>query len=133
LTTEAASRVAEQVAGLHPDIVAVLLLHSYRRPAHERLLRDAIRKRLPDVDVVVSSDVFPEIREYERAATTVAEAYLRPGVGQYLRNLQYRLTNRPTDRPRMIGVMTSSGGMRSIDEAASGAVQLALSGPAGGV
>jgi N-methylhydantoinase A len=133
LTPEAAQRVADEVASMRPQIVAVLLLHSYKHPAHERMLGDAIRQRLPDVDVVLSSDVFPEIREYERGATTVAEAYLRPGVSTYLRNLQYRLSARPTDRPNTIGVMTSSGGMRSIDEASRSAVQLALSGPAGGV
>ena len=133
LTPDAAQRVADEVASMRPQIVAVLLLHSYKHPTHERMLRDAIRQRLPDVDVVLSSDVFPEIREYERGATTVAEAYLRPGVSTYLRNLQYRLTARPTDRPNTIGVMTSSGGMRSIDEASRSAVQLALSGPAGGV
>ncbi|MEX2153629.1 MAG: hydantoinase/oxoprolinase family protein [Gemmatimonadaceae bacterium] len=133
LTAEGARATADQVAALRPEIVAVLLLHSYRDASHEQMLRDALCLRLPDVDVVLSSEVFPEIREYERAATTVAEAYLRPGVARYLRNLAYRLSNRPTDRPRTIGVMTSSGGMRSIDEASRGAVQLALSGPAGGV
>lgn len=133
LTPDAAAQVAERVAALEPAIVAVLLLHSYRDPAHERILRDAIRARLPRVDVVLSSDVFPEIREYERAATTVAEAYLRPGVARYLRNLQLRLTARPTDRPESVGVMTSSGGMRTVSEAQSAAAQLALSGPAGGV
>jgi len=133
LTAEGARATADQVATLRPEIVAVLLLHSYRDASHEQMLRDALRQRLPDVDVVLSSEVFPEIREYERAATTVAEAYLRPGVARYLRNLAYRLSNRPTDRPGTIGVMTSSGGMRSIDEASRGAVQLALSGPAGGV
>lgn len=133
LTAETARQVADQVAAQKPEIVAVLLLHAYRDPSHEQLLRSAIREQLPDVDVVLSSEIFPEIREYERASTTVAEAYLRPGVARYLRNLQYRLTNRPTDRPSTIGVMTSSGGMRSIAEASRGAVQLALSGPAGGV
>jgi N-methylhydantoinase A len=133
LTPAAGAQVAEQVAALDPAIVAVLLLHSYRDPSHEQALSAAIRQRLPKVDVVLSSEVFPEVREYERAATTVAEAYLRPGVGRYLRNLEYRLTNQPTDRPDALGVMTSSGGMRSIDEASSSAAQLALSGPAGGV
>ncbi|MEX2180383.1 MAG: hydantoinase/oxoprolinase family protein [Gemmatimonadaceae bacterium] len=133
LTADTARHVAERVAALEPDIVAVLLLHAYRDPTHERLLRDAIRERLPAVDVVLSSDVFPEVREYERASTTVAEAYLRPGVGTYLRNLAYRLMNRPTDRPNVLGVMTSSGGMRSVDEASRSAASLALSGPAGGV
>jgi N-methylhydantoinase A len=133
LTPDAAREAAEQVAALNPEIVAVLLLHSYRDPSHERLLRDALKQRMPNVDVVLSSDVFPEIREYERAATTVAEAYVRPGVARYLRNLGFRLSNRPTDRPDTIGVMTSSGGMRTIDEASRSAAQLALSGPAGGV
>ena len=133
LTGDAASAAAERVAALQPDIVAILLLHSYRDPVHERRLADAIRERLPDTDVVLSSEVFPEIREYERASTTVAEAYLRPGVARYLKSLHYRLTSRPTDRPDTIGVMTSSGGMRSIEEASRSAVQLALSGPAGGV
>lgn len=133
LTADAARQAAEEVAAMRPEIVAVLLLHSYRDPTHERLLRDALQARMPDTDVVLSSDVFPEIREYERAATTVAEAYVRPGVARYLRNLGFRLGNRPTDRPGTIGVMTSSGGMRSIDEASRGAAQLALSGPAGGV
>lgn len=135
LTRDVAAFIASRVASLRPrpDIVAILLLHSYRDPSHEILLRDVMRERIPDVDVVISSEVFPEIREFERATTTVAEAYLRPGVSRYLKNLQYRLTARPTDRPNSIGVMTSSGGMRSLDEAAQGAVQLALSGPAGGV
>ena len=133
LTADAARQAADQVAALHPEIVAVVLLHSYRDPTHERLLRDALEARMPDVDVVLSSEVFPEIREYERAATTVAEAYVRPGVARYLRNLGFRLSNRPTDRPDTIGVMTSSGGMRSIEEASGAAAQLALSGPAGGV
>jgi N-methylhydantoinase A len=133
LTPEAARQVAGEVAVLNPDIVAVLLLHSYRDPSHEQRLRIAIHERLPTVDVILSSDVFPEIREYERAATTVAEAYLRPGVARYLRNLQYRLTNQPTDRPNTIGVMTSSGGMLAIEAAANCAASLALSGPAGGV
>lgn len=133
LTRDAATAVAERVAALQPAIVAVLLLHAYRDPSHERLLREALRARLPEVDVVLSSDVFPEIREYERGATTVAEAYLRPGVARYLRSLQARLASRPTERPETLGVMTSSGGMRSLEEAQSGAAQLALSGPAGGV
>jgi N-methylhydantoinase A len=133
LTPFAAATVADRVAALRPDVVAVLLLHSYRDPQHERMLRDAIRARMPGTDIVLSSDVFPEIREYERAATTVAEAYLRPGVARYLRNLRMRLTARPTERPDMLGVMTSSGGMRTIEEAQDGAAQLALSGPAGGV
>jgi N-methylhydantoinase A len=133
LTPQAARAVAEALATLTPApaVAAVVLLHSYRDPAHERLLRDVIRERLPGLDVVLSSDVYPEVREYERAATTVAEAYLRPGVARYLQNLGGRLA-RDASVARA-GVMTSNGGMRSIDEAAEGAARLALSGPAGGV
>ena len=133
LTAQGARKVVDALAAMRPvpRVAAVVLLHSYRDPAHERLLRDAIRERLPGLDVVLSSDVYPEVREYERAATTVAEAYLRPGVARYLRNLRTRLASDST--VRRAGVMTSNGGMRSIDEAADGAAQLALSGPAGGV
>jgi len=133
LTAEVADHVADQIAALKPDVVAVLLLHSYREPRHELMIRDAIRRRTPDIEVVLSSDVFPEIREYERASTTVAEAYLRPGVARYLKNLDYRLNANATDRPNILGVMTSSGGMRGMDEATRSAASLALSGPAGGV
>ena len=130
LTEEEARRVAREVAARSPKIVAVALLHAYADPRHERVLRDALRAVLPDVDVVLSSEVYPEIREYERSATTVAEAYLRPAVARYIARLASRLAERGLPSP---GVMTSSGGMRTADAAARGAAQLALSGPAGGV
>jgi len=130
LSPAEAARVARQVAARSPSIVAVALLHSYADARHERLLLAALRESMPDVDIVLSSDVFPEIREYERTATTVAEAYLRPRVAHYLQRLAARLAERGLPAP---GVMTSSGGMRSAAEAARNAAQLALSGPAGGV
>ena len=125
-----ANRAAAAVRALNPDIVAVCLLHSYADPSHERLLRDAITRVLPNVDVVLSSDVFPEIREYERTTTTVAEAYLRPRVAEYLRRLSERLERVGLREP---AVMTSSGGMTPARDASRKAAQLALSGPAGGV
>jgi N-methylhydantoinase A len=123
-------RVAEAVRALKADIVAICLLHSYANPSHERDLRDEIRRELPDVDVVLSSDVFPEIREFERTTTTVAEAYLRPRVAEYLRRLSDRLEGAGFVAP---AVMTSSGGMTPARDASYKAAQLALSGPAGGV
>jgi len=132
LTADAARAVAQRVAALQPDIIAVMLLHAYRDPSHERLLARELRSFLPDVGVVLSSEVYPEEREYERGATTAAEAYLRPGVARYLASLGNRLQEAGL-APRRVGVMTSSGGMRSIGEAAERASQLALSGPAGGV
>jgi N-methylhydantoinase A len=125
-----ARRVAAAVMGLEPDIVAICLLHSYADPSHERILRDEIKRASPMTDVVLSSDVFPEIREFERTTTTVAEAYLRPRVAEYLRRLSGRLERAGFSQP---AVMTSSGGMTPARDAVRSAAQLALSGPAGGV
>jgi N-methylhydantoinase A len=130
LTSEIAERVAERVAGLDPEIVAVSLLHAYLDGTHERMLADAIARRLPGTDVVCSSDVLPEIREYERSATTVCEAYARPGVSRYLARLSDRLRGLGLPEP---GVVSSGGGMSAATEAALSAAALALSGPAGGV
>jgi N-methylhydantoinase A len=123
-------QVVARVLELAPDVVVVALLHAYADDRHERMLADALSAALPDVDIVRSSQVFPEIREYERTATTVAEGYLRPGVARYLEQLAARAEGLGVPAP---GVMTSGGGMRSIDEAARSAASLALSGPAGGV
>ena len=130
LTSQEARRVAMAVHALKPDVVAVCLLHAYADPSHERLLRDALAAELPAVDVVLSSEVFPEIREFERTTTTVAEAYLRPRVAEYLRRLSERLERAGFVQP---AVMTSSGGMTPARDASYRASQLALSGPAGGV
>src|SRR5213080_4962892 len=77
--------------GTLPDIdaeaVAVCLLHAYRDPSHERAVVEEVRRRLPDAHVVASHEVAPEFREYERASTTVADAYLGPLVGRYMRSL----------------------------------------------
>ena len=125
-----ARRVATAVRALEPDIVAVCLLHSYADPSHEQALRDEIRRELPRADVVLSCEVFPEIREFERTTTTVAEGYLRPRVAEYLRRLSERLERGGFGQP---AVMTSSGGMTPARDASRKAAQLALSGPAGGV
>lgn len=130
LTAIEAARVADAVVALTPDIVAVSLLHAYADPAHERQLAEALRARLPAIDVVCSSDVLPEIREYERTTTTVCEAYARPGVARYLANLTARVAALGMPAP---GVVSSSGGMRDAHDAARFAASLALSGPAGGV
>jgi len=130
LTSVGATEVADRVVALKPESVAVSLLHSYRDPTHERLLASVLRESLHDVDVILSSDVLPEIREYERTATTVAEAYLRPRVASYLAQLASRLNEGGFPAP---AVMTSAGGMRSATEAVHSAASLALSGPAGGV
>jgi N-methylhydantoinase A/oxoprolinase/acetone carboxylase beta subunit len=131
LTESAAGECAAEVTARDPEVVAVSLLHAYADRRHEDRLARALARCLPaGVDVVCSADVFPEVREFERTATTVAEAYLRPGVAGYLGRLASRLEAAGLPAP---GVMTSSGGMRGASEAARAAASLALSGPAGGV
>ncbi len=130
LTAVEAKRVAEAVAALDPEIVVVSLLHAYDNDSHERMLSAAIHDRLPKVEIVRGAEVLPEIREYERTTTAVAEGYARPRVSLYLAHLSDRLAAGGYPAP---DVMTSGGGMRTAAEASSAAASLALSGPAGGV
>jgi N-methylhydantoinase A/oxoprolinase/acetone carboxylase beta subunit len=130
LDAAAVRRVAKHAVERTPEVVAVALLHSFHDGRHERALGAALRSLIAGVDVVLSSEVLPEIREYERTATTVAEAYLRPSVGTYLRRVADDLMQAGYPAP---AVMTSAGGMRSASDAAQTAASLALSGPAGGV
>jgi N-methylhydantoinase A len=130
LTEEEADRVANAVASLEPEVVVISLLHSYDDDAHEAMLARAVQRRLPNTDVVRSAEILPEIREYERTATAVAEGYARPSVSRYLAHLSSRLAGGSYPG---LEVMTSGGGMRSAAEASRAAAALALSGPAGGV
>ena len=130
LTNAEADRVAEAVASLHGEVVVISLLHAYDDDAHERSLASAIRRRMPAVDIVLGSEVLPEIREYERTATAVAEGYARPSVSRYLSHVSATLAREKYPAP---DVMTSGGGMRTAAEASRAAASLALSGPAGGV
>ncbi len=130
LTDGTIADVVARIRTLAPDVVAIALLHSYDNGSHEQRIAHALREARPSLAVVLSSEVFPEIREYERTATTVAEAYLRPGVSRYLERLAARAESVGVPAP---GVMTSGGGMRTAVQAARGAASLALSGPAGGV
>ncbi|HET8769448.1 MAG TPA: hydantoinase/oxoprolinase family protein [Gemmatimonadaceae bacterium] len=130
LTADEIARVVEAVLALDPDVVVVALLHAYADDAHERRLAEALHAGRPTLPVVTSAAILPEIREYERTATAVAEGYARPRVAQYLERLTTRLASHGFPSP---AVMTSGGGMRSAAEAAQRAASLALSGPAGGV
>ncbi len=117
-----------------PDIdaeaVAVCLLHSYRDPSHERAVVEELRRRLPGAHVVASHEVAPEFREYERASTTAADAYLRPVVARYLHALADAAAAEGLPEPL---VMRSSGGVATPDEAAEHPATILVSGPAAGV
>ena len=124
------ARVAGRVAALAPEAVAVALLFAFRHPAHERALALALERALPGVPVVTSHEVLPVFREYERFATTTAEAFLRPRVGAYVARAGTEVARHATGPLR---VMTSAGGTLAPAAAARRAAALALSGPAGGV
>lgn len=111
--------------------VAVCFLHAWRNPAHERVVAEAARQRLPGVYVTASSDVLPEIKEFERWGTTVANALVGPLVQDYLARLGTRLHQAGLPRPPFI--ILSHGGVATIEEAGRLAAGTALSGPAGGV
>ena len=123
-------RTVERVAALAPEAVAVALLFAFRHPAHERALALALERALPGIPVVTSHEVLPVFREYERFATTTAEAFLRPRVGAYVGRAGAEAARHATGALR---VMTSAGGTLAPTAAARRAVALALSGPAGGV
>jgi len=112
------------------DAVAVCLLFGFLHPAHELRVGAALRDALPGVHVSLSCQVLPEFREFERCATTVADAYLTPRLGAYLRSLSGQLRQRALPGPM---VMQSSGGVAEVEEAAAHAAACVLSGPAGGV
>jgi N-methylhydantoinase A len=118
-----------------PDVgdaesVAVCLLFSFRDPSHERAVAEELRARHPGVHVVASHEVAPEFREYERASTTAADAYLAPVAARYLRALAAGAREAGLPEPL---VMLSSGGVASVGEAAAHPATILVSGPAGGV
>ena len=110
--------------------IAVGLLHSYANPAHERLIRAVLEDRLPGVMISLSSEVSPQMREYERFNTTVANAYIKPLMKSYLDRLAERLATEGAACP--IFLMHSGGGIISLQSAAEFPVRLVESGPAGG-
>ncbi len=112
------------------DAVAVCLLFAFRDPRHERAVAAELRRRHPDVHVVASHEIAPEFREYERASTTAADAYLGPVAARYLRALADAAGAAGLPDPL---VMLSSGGVVSAEEAAAHPARILVSGPAAGV
>ncbi|RUS60322.1 hydantoinase/oxoprolinase family protein [Pseudorhodobacter sp. E13] len=122
--------VVDRIAQAGFESVAVGLIHSYLNPAHERLIRDVLAEKLPAVAVSLSSEVSPQMREYERFNTVVANAYIKPLMASYLGRLEDRL--RSEGVACRIFLMHSGGGIISIQNAADFPVRLVESGPAGG-
>jgi N-methylhydantoinase A len=112
------------------EAVAVCLLFAFRDDAHEAAVAAALRARHPGVHVVASHEVAPEFREYERASTVAADAYLAPVAARYLRAVADGAAAAGLPEPL---VMLSSGGVASVDQAAAHPARILVSGPAAGV
>lgn len=124
-------RAVAQLAAEGVQAVAVCFLHSWRNPAHEQAASAATRARLQQAYVTASSDVLPQIKEFERFSTAVANAAVGPVIENYLGQLQSRLADAGF-RGELL-VILSHGGVASVQEAVRVAAGTALSGPAGGV
>jgi N-methylhydantoinase A len=128
-TEEELAALVSQVRVSNAEAVAISLLFSFANPETERRVESALR--VLDIPVSVSHRILPEFREYERASTTVVNAYLAPRLERYLDNLAGRVSTQPAGG--RVDVMQSSGGIISAHIAAREPVRTVLSGPAGGV
>ena len=112
------------------ESISIGLLHAYANPAHEERVGEILQDTLPGVSISLSSQVCPEIREYERQSTTCANAYIRPIMAHYLNDLTERFVDLGYDCPCLL--MTSAGSLVTIETASRYPVRLVESGPAGG-
>ncbi|MFL5802224.1 MAG: hydantoinase/oxoprolinase family protein [Roseiflexaceae bacterium] len=130
LDTAYVERLARELAANGVEAVAITFLNSFANPAAERAARDAVQRAAPGLRVSISAEVAPEIREFERTSTTVANVYVQGLVERYLRELQSRL-QRNGFRGSFL-LMLSSGGVATVDTAVQFPIRLLESGPAAG-
>ena len=112
------------------ESIGIGFLHSYSNSKNENDLKEFLLKHLPDVEVSISSDVCPEIREYERFTTTVVNSYIKPLMSRYLKKLESELKQKGFNCPLLL--MTSGGTLTNVTSACNNPVRLVESGPAGG-
>ena len=113
------------------DAVAVFFINAYANPANERAALAALREAWPNAYITASSEILPEIREFERCSTATLNAYLQPVIASYLKSLDERLKGAGSSSELLI--VQSNGGVMSVDTAARLPIRTALSGPAAGV
>lgn len=130
LDEEGLDAVAGELRRLDVESLAIGFLHSYANAAHEERARDILREKLPGLSISLSSEVCPEIREYERMSTVCANAYVQPLVEVYLDRLRSSLDERGLIAPAFL--MGSAGGIIPLDIAKRIPIRLIESGPAGG-
>jgi len=131
LDVRVASVVVEQIAAAEPEAVAICLMHAYANPEHERQLELLVRERLPGLYVSVSSQIWPEYGEYERAAATLIAAYVGATLSAYVGRLSDMLAE--IGIPCPLQIMQSNGGVMAAGDSARRAVYSIESGPAAGV
>jgi N-methylhydantoinase A len=130
LDEDAVERLADRIESEQVDSVAIGFLHSFTNPAHEERTREILTARLTGVTYTLSSEVSPEMREYERFSTACANAYVQPMMGRYLVNLEEKLQQEGLRCPLFL--MLSGGGLTTVETAIRFPVRLVESGPAGG-
>ncbi len=118
------------IEGEKIESIAIGLLHGYANPTHEKNVADLLRGALPNLKISLSSEVCPEIREYERQSTTCANAYVQPLIARYLTRLEEELSKMGFTCP--FTLMTSGGGLTDLETAKKFPIRLVESGPAGG-
>ena len=131
LVAEDARRTIGELLAMDVESIAVCLLHSYANAEHELLVEELVKEQASGVPVSISSSVSPEIREYSRLCTTVANAYIRQVVGRYLAVLSERLQAEGYRMSQLV-TMLSDGGMAAPEAAAEHPVRILESGPAAG-
>ena len=130
LNTRGVDKMLAEMDAQGIESIAICLLHSYLNPDHECALRDTIAKRRPNLSITLSSEVCPEIREFDRACTALANAYIKPLMGRYLHALAAALEASQFQCPLFI--VTSGGGVTTLETAAEFPIRLVESGPSGG-
>ena len=129
---EVAARAAlRRLKGNGVEALAVSLINAFANDAHERRIGELAADELPGIAVSLSSVVLPEMREYERALTTVANGYVQPQVARYIANLSAKLADEGV--PAALSILRSDGGLQTSDACIASPVSMLLSGPAGGV
>ncbi len=130
LDEDAVRALAARLRDERVESVAISFIHGYRNPAHEARTRDILLEEMPGLYVSVSHEICPEIREYERASTTVANAYVQPLIASYLGRLTEGLRAMGLTAPLLM--IMSSGSLTSVETARRFPIRLVESGPAGG-
>jgi N-methylhydantoinase A len=125
------TRAARELKALSVDSIAICFMFSFQNPVHERRARELVRAEIPAAHISISSEILPQVREFERFSTTMLNAYVSPRLGSYLKRLHARLSETGFDGQLFIKL--SNGGVMNLEYCCERGVELIQSGPSGGV